>query len=255
MLLLAACFCIYRWHTHRNPPVVTIKASSPDGSFHTAGSGLLRSPASSVAPGSGMDGREGSNSSLAGIAVRPGSLTSMQRGEHGRSPTAGSPNCSGAVLAPRSTGNTKSHMIDSLSSATAAGGGGVISHVSLGAAGTTRSWLGTSPAATGSSHSTRIPRGLPARCSGAESGTSKTSSKGGSAAYDSVASGSDHAALECVRAEVHAAVQQLQACSPQGFLQPCLLAYILHLLAPQAFAPFAMYHGNLAHCAPVRTRV
>lgn len=210
MLLLAACLCLYRWHTHSNPPVFMIKpANSNDGSFHTAGSGLLRSPASSVTPGSILDGREGSNSSLLANGLLPGSATNMQRPGQGASPSSGSPNASGGLPVQ----STKSHIIESLNSVAVTSGRGVITFVSLDAAGTVRSWQGASSGATGSTDTTKIPRGSPVRGSMAGSGDSRTSSKVASNIYDS-AGGSDQAALEFVRAEVHAAVQQLQVRIP-----------------------------------------
>lgn len=208
-LLLAAGLFGYRWHTHRNPRVVTVKRTFADGSFHTAASGVLRSPASSVAPGSVLDGRDGSSSSLVAMGVRPGGHP-----RQGHSST-GSPDNSRPLLGHSNRRSVKSRIVESVSSVGAAGGGGFITHVSVGASGSARSWMGPSSLATGSSDTTKIPRGSPARCSGTDTGTSKTSSKGASVA-DSRGSGSEAAALECVRAEVHAAVQQLQVRSQQA---------------------------------------
>lgn len=194
VLLLAACMCLYRWHIHRNPPVLTTKPpGSSDGSWHDANS------------------PEGSNSLLAADAVRLG--TSGRKHHSGYLLSGEIPGASGDLPAAGSTTNTKSHIMQSLHSVAVSGGRGRdITHVALDTAGTARSWHGPSSWATGSTNSTKIPRGSPGRGSGGGSRGTKTTSKGASSQGAAGDTGSDHAALECIRAEVHAAVQQLQVC-------------------------------------------
>lgn len=209
MLVFAGLFYLYRWHIHRNPPVFTIKHdSSPNGSFHTVASGLLlHSPGSSMR--SMHDAREDSITSLtnSGPHAHTGSASSLcaaqalSLGEERSPATSG-----GLAITNSATPPAKTRIMQSLNSVAINGSqeDSDVTHMNAPPE-AARSWQGGS---TTSTDTTNIPRGLPARGSGTNSGGTKTSSKGGGN------SGSDHAA--CVRAEIYSAVQQMQVrlCSP-----------------------------------------
>jgi hypothetical protein len=219
VLLLAACLCLYRRHTYRKPPVFIVKsadASSTVGSFQTVGPGLLRHPESSVDP-SRNDGGEGESGSLLATGRRDSSAMRVHqaRRTHSHPGSESSPRTSGVLqsggLAPVSTINTKTRIMGSLNSIEVTNDQGGVTNYTLDAAGAAHRWW-PGPT-TESSDTTKIPRGSPAGLrSGTASKGSKTSSKGAeSAVYDSAGgSGSDNVALDMVRAEVHAAVQQMQ---------------------------------------------
>jgi hypothetical protein len=213
VLLVLVCLCLYRWHLHRNPPVVTMKpvaAASAGGPVSSSEAGQLRSPASSQPPSTAGDSQEEINGAFlttkrqhSGAIRKPRAGVTLNRTGLESSSTSSGLSSRERPPSVSATTNTKTRLLESLS------------HVAMSnSMGGITGWY--QDAATTSGESAKIPRGSAAgRGTGSTNKGSEASSKGahGVARGSTGSSSTEHVALDMVRAEVHAAVRQMQVCT------------------------------------------